>query len=94
MKNRGKQGCIFYSELVMYPVEGSCRTPSGKSGTCINLKICPTLMEIIGRERPISESSIDLLRKSQCGFEGKDPKVCCENKVLFHKKNVKKQILE
>lgn len=83
MEIKGKQGHILYSELIIYPVEGSCRTPSGKSGTCINLKICPTLVEILRREKPIPESSLDLLRKSHCGFEGKDPKVCCENKVLF-----------
>lgn len=56
----------------------SCHTPSKKPGICINLKNCSALFDILIREKPLSESSLNLLRKSQCGFEGKDPKVCCE----------------
>ncbi|XP_015591055.1 melanization protease 1 isoform X2 [Cephus cinctus] len=61
--------------------QGSCTTPKYKPGTCINIKECEALINILKQARPLPQDSLDLLRRSQCGFEGKDPKVCCETEI-------------
>lgn len=53
-----------------------CRTPLSQPGECISLLDCEQLYNILKR-RPISSSNADLLRRSQCGFVGTTPKVCC-----------------
>lgn len=53
-------------------------TPKNESGICINLMNCPVLLVVL--EHRIKTKSADdysLLKKSQCGFEGRTPKVCC-----------------
>ncbi|XP_033228690.1 serine protease 7-like isoform X2 [Belonocnema kinseyi] len=59
-----------------------CFTPLERLGRCINIKKCDSLIAILRRGKPIPELSVDLLRKSYCGNEGKDPKVCCEQESL------------
>lgn len=53
-----------------------CRTPLSQPGECISLLDCEQLYNIL-KKRPISSSNADLLRRSQCGFVGTTPKVCC-----------------
>lgn len=53
-----------------------CTTPSNQPGECIPLTKCAVLYAIL-KKRPISSANADLLRRSQCGFEGTTPKVCC-----------------
>lgn len=57
-----------------------CRTPDNNApGTCISLKSCRYLYQLL-RQKPLSETSIRLLRNSQCGnVDGRTPKVCCAN---------------
>ncbi|XP_066245747.1 serine protease easter-like [Euwallacea similis] len=53
-----------------------CRTPLSQQGECISLLNCDSLYNIL-KTRPISSSDADFLRRSQCGFLGTTPKVCC-----------------
>lgn len=53
-----------------------CTTPDRKQGDCKNIRQCEPLLKIL-RKRPLANSEADFLRRSQCGFEGSDPKVCC-----------------
>lgn len=61
---------VFISET------DQCTTPKQQLGDCKNIKQCPALLQLLNK-RPLSASNADFLRRSQCGFEGTDPKVCC-----------------
>ncbi|XP_052749534.1 phenoloxidase-activating enzyme-like [Galleria mellonella] len=68
---------IFASVSTLCFVRGqSCSTPSGGRGQCISILNCPPLVTIINKKER-TQQDLDLLRKSQCGFEGQTPKVCC-----------------
>ncbi|KAK5647654.1 hypothetical protein RI129_002546 [Pyrocoelia pectoralis] len=53
----------------------SCRTPEGNLGECKVITQCPHILVLT--EKALSHSTIIFLKKSQCGFEGLEPKVCC-----------------
>lgn len=55
----------------------SCISLEGKPGTCIHLKKCPKMMEIL-KQKPLSPENRSYLHRSKCGYEGIYPKVCCE----------------
>jgi len=55
----------------------NCSTPDSKRGQCIDLKKCPVLISMLTMTRPLPPEVIDFLRKSQCGFRGNSPMVCC-----------------
>ncbi|XP_012285285.1 melanization protease 1-like [Orussus abietinus] len=61
--------------------QNRCSTPLQRPGTCINIRSCPKLLDILKQPRPLPQASLNFLRNSQCGFEGLDPKVCCEDQV-------------
>ncbi|KAF2897099.1 hypothetical protein ILUMI_09080 [Ignelater luminosus] len=56
-----------------------CRTPNRGVGTCIPIKECKPIVEYIQQaaQAKLSSSSIQLLQRYQCGFEGNSVKVCC-----------------
>ncbi|PSN45975.1 Melanization protease 1 [Blattella germanica] len=54
-----------------------CTTPDNKLGQCINIKGCPSVLALLTQSRPIPADVLDFLRRSQCGFEGRTPLVCC-----------------
>ncbi|KAL1512801.1 hypothetical protein ABEB36_002328 [Hypothenemus hampei] len=60
-----------YAEIGDY-----CTTPRREQGECISLINCEPLYVLL-KKRPISSASADYLRRSQCGFIGTIPKVCC-----------------
>ncbi|XP_046615531.1 venom protease-like isoform X1 [Neodiprion virginianus] len=51
-----------------------CTTPSGEGGTCINIRRCQSLLDILLTQ---GNAAGNYLRSSVCGFEGLDPRVCC-----------------
>lgn len=75
---------VFLQALILYPAnaqytgpgETRCVSPNGAGGVCIGIRQCPVLLNIL-QTRPIPPEAIEYLRRSQCGFEGKDPRVCC-----------------
>lgn len=58
-------------------LEAGCRTPRGESGDCINLRQCQPLLDLLHESGSQRQTHLDYLVKSQCGFEGRDPLVCC-----------------
>nr|XP_015836792.1 PREDICTED: uncharacterized protein LOC661375 [Tribolium castaneum] len=54
----------------------NCRTPDNEEGDCKPINKCQPLYSLLER-RPITASTADYLRRSQCGFVGTYPKVCC-----------------
>lgn len=62
---------MFISEL-----PDICLTPNKTAGHCIEIKKCPTLLNLL-----LDESAKEFLRSSKCDSDGKDftnPIVCCE----------------
>lgn len=53
-----------------------CFTPNDANGFCVNIMGCPELRTLLETQRKNS-TTVSFLRKSLCGFEGRDPKVCC-----------------
>lgn len=51
-------------------------TPNNLAGTCIGIRQCAYLLNIL-QTQAHDPTAIDFLRRSQCGFEGREPKVCC-----------------
>ncbi|KAJ8673963.1 hypothetical protein QAD02_005225 [Eretmocerus hayati] len=58
---------------------GICSTPERRQGTCINIKQCPKLIQLL--QIPLTNENRQYLLSSQCGFDGNVPKVCCEDRV-------------
>lgn len=58
------------------PGGSTCVTPNGANGVCIGIRRCSVLMNIL-ETRPLPPGAVEFLKQSQCGFEGKDPRVCC-----------------
>lgn len=56
----------------------TCLTPQQKAGSCIKIRNCQFLLNILRTE---GEAAGDFLRKSVCRYEGKDPIVCCPTNV-------------
>ncbi|VEN51792.1 unnamed protein product [Callosobruchus maculatus] len=54
----------------------SCQTPRNKQGQCKVISACTPLLSIL-QKRPLRAQDADYLRRSQCGFEGTMPMVCC-----------------
>ncbi|KAH8354544.1 hypothetical protein KR084_000909, partial [Drosophila pseudotakahashii] len=55
---------------------GYCTTPDVSSGTCINLKECGYLYELVQRGS-VSDQNRQFLRQSQCGFRNGQVLICC-----------------
>ncbi|XP_020292830.1 venom protease-like [Pseudomyrmex gracilis] len=64
------------STLILSTHSQECENPEGLIGTCINIKTCPVLLNLL-KSNAQDPSVRNFLRSSLCGFEGKDPKVCC-----------------
>nr|ANH58161.1 prophenoloxidase activating proteinase 1 [Plutella xylostella] len=68
-------GAVFLS-LWMSINAQSCVTPLGSSSQCVSLYDCSALLQAF-EQRPLPSHVVTFLRKSQCGFEGYVPRVCC-----------------
>ncbi|XP_015439901.1 PREDICTED: serine protease easter-like [Dufourea novaeangliae] len=74
-------GHIFLCVVVILQAcvaQDRCNTPQNKSGVCVNVRSCQPVLDILVKQRPLSKEIINYLTSLQCGFEGKNPKVCCE----------------
>lgn len=59
-----------------------CSTPENKPGLCINARNCPAVVQLILQQRPLPKETQNYLLSLQCGFEGRTPKVCCEQQPV------------
>ncbi|KAG8236453.1 hypothetical protein J437_LFUL016750 [Ladona fulva] len=53
-----------------------CVTPNSSRGTCIEVKDCTPLLDLL-KAKPLSQAQLEYLRKLQCGFNDRKPLVCC-----------------
>ncbi|XP_076657393.1 serine protease ea-like [Halictus rubicundus] len=77
------QALILYSANAQFSGAGgpNCVTPNGVNGVCIGIRQCPVLFSIVSLN-PVPPDSVQYLKQSHCGFEGRDPKVCCPPEQL------------
>ncbi|KYQ50711.1 Proclotting enzyme, partial [Trachymyrmex zeteki] len=58
----------------------TCENPEGQLGTCINIRSCTLLLNLL-KSDPQNPQVGNFLRASVCGFEGSDPRVCCPSNI-------------
>ncbi|CAH1173513.1 unnamed protein product [Phaedon cochleariae] len=59
-------------------VEEICETPLATAGLCVNLQECPSIYAMstdFGSQLTLDR--LNFLIRSQCGYLGNNPKVCC-----------------
>lgn len=61
-----------------FNVTGLCQNPQGQPGTCINIRNCAVLLNLLQTSSQNPQVG-NFLRSSVCGFDGGDPLVCCPN---------------
>lgn len=54
----------------------TCNTPRGERGTCLPIRECPSLVDML-RTGAQNSDVTNYLRQNICGYEGRDPIVCC-----------------
>ncbi|KAK3909569.1 Melanization protease 1 [Frankliniella fusca] len=57
--------------------QSTCTTPDSMPGTCIVIRSCPALYKLLQGPKPLPRDVVQFLQRSTCGFEGRNPKVCC-----------------
>ncbi|XP_045503925.1 venom protease-like isoform X2 [Colias croceus] len=68
--------CVcFCVQYVFCQFGERCTTVEGGSGSCISIKACEPFVKLL--QTPKNSRVVDILRRSQCGFENDIPKVCC-----------------
>lgn len=73
---------IFCQTLILALVvaqngeQSDCTLPNGGFGQCIGLRQCQPLLRVL-QTTPLTDDVSNFLKQSQCGFDGKDPRVCC-----------------
>ncbi|EDW95637.1 melanization protease 1 [Drosophila yakuba] len=73
-------GILLMSSLSTYAQEifGYCTTPDENSGTCINLRECGYLFELLQGEE-VTDQDRRFLQSSQCGYRNGQVLICCAN---------------
>lgn len=68
---------LFYNNnLITESNSEYCLTPHNTNGECILLPQCPSIVRLL-KKKPLLPEDAEYLRRSGCGFEGMDPKICC-----------------
>ncbi|KQS38389.1 uncharacterized protein Dere_GG12275, isoform B [Drosophila erecta] len=68
---------------------GYCTTPDENSGTCINLRECGYLFELLQSEE-VTDQDRRFLRTSQCGYRNGQVLICCANNRMRNQKPTKR----
>ncbi|RZC43210.1 uncharacterized protein BDFB_002243, partial [Asbolus verrucosus] len=70
-----------------------CRTPNHESGTCLSIRSCKPMLDLLATiPQPLSPKARTFLKSYQCGSERKTPKVCCpSNPILLDQNDPAKQ---
>lgn len=54
----------------------TCLTPDQRDGTCIDLRVCDSLLAVL-QKQPLTQNDKDFLKSSQCGLASDSAWVCC-----------------
>lgn len=74
--------CFFISSSLQQDNDESlCSTPRNEIGTCIGIRQCRYLYDLLEREKN-NPRAVQYVRNSHCGVEGRLPKVCCPQYTL------------
>lgn len=57
-------------------IGGTCQNPEGQLGTCISIRSCTPLLNLLTSNSQ-NRQVANFLRASVCGYEGSTPWVCC-----------------
>ncbi|XP_050676263.1 phenoloxidase-activating enzyme-like isoform X2 [Leptidea sinapis] len=71
---------IVASYMCIVQGQSTCNTPSGAIGECIGIYNCESLLAVLQNANRTPQDT-QLLRKSQCGYVGDEPQVCCPKKT-------------
>lgn len=52
----------------------TCQNIRGERGVCINIRRCQPILEILQNQ---GRAAAEYLRSTVCGYEGRNPRVCC-----------------
>lgn len=64
-------------------IENECVTPEGTAGNCINFRFCSVVVNMIIQNQQNKNDTVEAyIKKSICGYEGNDPKVCCPGLIF------------
>lgn len=67
---------IFFVEWAVD--DDGCRTPDRGVGTCIPIRDCPPILDLLADSpKPLPQRIVLYLRRFQCGVEDGAVKVCC-----------------
>ncbi|XP_017888028.2 venom serine protease Bi-VSP-like [Ceratina calcarata] len=69
--------CLMLISFLKLAISQECMTPTQVAGTCIDIKNCQPLLELLRRE---GAKAADFAKKFICRIEGKNPIVCCPGK--------------
>ncbi|XP_012526355.1 venom protease [Monomorium pharaonis] len=69
---------LLYALIPSTYSQGVCQNPQGQLGTCINIRSCAFLLDLL-KSNSQNPQVGNFLRASVCGYEnqGRDPWVCC-----------------
>lgn len=67
---------VLMNVLILQSSAQDCSTSRRESGTCIGIRQCPKMLNIL-QQRPLSSEDLQYLQQSQCSFERNNPIVCC-----------------
>uniref|UniRef100_A0A182TI02 CLIP domain-containing serine protease n=1 Tax=Anopheles melas TaxID=34690 RepID=A0A182TI02_9DIPT len=58
-------------------LQDACETPDGKVGTCVYLRSCLSIRNVLLKKENMTPEDRSLVMKSKCGQEGRSVLVCC-----------------
>ncbi|KAL0132163.1 hypothetical protein PUN28_000143 [Cardiocondyla obscurior] len=72
---------LLYSLIPSTHSQGNaCQTPQGQAGTCISIRSCGMLLNLL-KSNQGNPQVANFLRASVCGYLGNDPWVCCPTNI-------------
>ncbi|XP_063985535.1 CLIP domain-containing serine protease B4-like [Diachasmimorpha longicaudata] len=82
--NAAQLNAQLQTDAVMFREGGdNCRTPEGRTGTCIKISHCGELAGILRQTGPPTNEDLDRLKRANCGYERLEAKVCCSSDVTL-----------
>ncbi|TGZ39007.1 venom protease [Temnothorax longispinosus] len=72
---------LLYALIPSTHSQGRCQNPQGQPGTCISIRSCTFLLNLL-KSNPYDPQVGNFLRSSVCGYgPGNDPWVCCPSGI-------------
>ncbi|XP_307757.5 uncharacterized protein LOC1269161 [Anopheles gambiae] len=72
--------CVFCGVIGLSDalnLQDACETPDGKVGTCVYLRSCLSIRNVLLKKENMTPEDRSLVMKSKCGQEGRSVLVCC-----------------